>query len=642
MGTHPIFEPDFDCLTDLIKKFEKMSLKQLVGQKIMTDVIKAQRQNDKWKVLVLDRLSTRILSACCKMTDIMQERITLIEDLTKKRQPITNMEAIYFITPSEDSIARVLSDFADPARPQYKGVHLYFTDSLPDMLFNDIKGHRITKYIKTFTEVNIAFLPYESQVYLLDAAKTFRDIYAESSQNRQDRLERYADQLATLCSILGEYPSIRPENESQNAIDLAHFLQAKLNGFKADNPKLGEGPFKDQTQLIIVDRGYDPVAPIIHELTYQAMVNDLLEMDGDVIRYTTTNDQGQEQLKEVILDEHDTMWTDYQHQHIADCMRQIPEAFKNFAKEKRHKTSQEKATIKDLSKMMQAMPQYQKEIQMYFNHMHIIEDCQKHYSKNVETLCKVEQDMAAGTNAEGQRLRNPMQNVIPILLDQTVKPLDKIRIILLYIYHKGGITEENLKKLISHAEIPEKDECIIRNMTKMNVQIFSETNKNKTKKELPKKDRSGDVKYQLSRFTPAIKDVMEYAIDGKLDEKVFQFLSGTRPMVSNSGVRSARYHWHKKDGDKSESKAGPRIILFVLGGVTSSEMRCAYEVTQKYVPQKAGARGNKAAAEKWEVLIGSTHICKPHEHLVQVRSLTETAPNSNNNSSHVNGAFEAD
>ena len=51
------------------EKFEKMSLKQLVGQskltqilrifcknhflEIMTDVIKAQRQNDKWKVLVL-------------------------------------------------------------------------------------------------------------------------------------------------------------------------------------------------------------------------------------------------------------------------------------------------------------------------------------------------------------------------------------------------------------------------------------------------------------------------------------------------------------------------------------------------------------------------------------------------------------
>merc|ERR1711868_33282 len=127
MGTHPIFESNFDCLTEKLN-FGIMSLKSLVGQKIMQDVIKDQYQSDKWKVLVLDRLSTRILSACCKMTDIMQERITLIGDLTKKRQPITNMEAIYFITPSEDSTARVLSDFADPARPQYKGVHLYFTD----------------------------------------------------------------------------------------------------------------------------------------------------------------------------------------------------------------------------------------------------------------------------------------------------------------------------------------------------------------------------------------------------------------------------------------------------------------------------------------------------------------------------------
>jgi hypothetical protein len=55
-------------------------------------------------------------------------------------------------------------------------------------------------------------------------------------------------------------------------VELAHFLQNKLNGFKADNPKMGEGPFKDQTQLIIVDRGYDPVAPIVHELTYQVNI----------------------------------------------------------------------------------------------------------------------------------------------------------------------------------------------------------------------------------------------------------------------------------------------------------------------------------------------------------------------------------
>lgn len=100
------------------------------------------------------------------------------------------MDAVYLITPSEESVRALMQDFENPNRPLYRAAHVFFTEgkfysflsllsliyfifsfsflffetAIPNEIFQMFKKANVVKYMKACTEINIAFIPYEEQV----------------------------------------------------------------------------------------------------------------------------------------------------------------------------------------------------------------------------------------------------------------------------------------------------------------------------------------------------------------------------------------------------------------------------------------------------------------------------------------------
>lgn len=94
----------------------------------------------------MDPAATRVISSVLTMYDIMESRVTLVEQLAINRQPFPEMDVIYFCTANAENARKIAADFESKSKAKYANVHLFFLNPV-SLVLNILNFISLIKYL---------------------------------------------------------------------------------------------------------------------------------------------------------------------------------------------------------------------------------------------------------------------------------------------------------------------------------------------------------------------------------------------------------------------------------------------------------------------------------------------------------------
>ncbi|KAH8960961.1 hypothetical protein BDL97_05G025200 [Sphagnum fallax] len=647
------------------------TFRQTSRDRLLQEMLHAARTgkgSPEWKVLIMDEVTVKVMSCTCKMADITDEGISLVEDLNKRRQPLPALDAVYFIQPSQESVRKFMQDMSGKSA-LYKKAYVFFSSPIGRDLLQAIKSDpSVLSRLAALREMNLEYLTVDTQGFITDNDEALELLFGESNEGTRkfDKcIETIATRLSTVFASMKEFPYVRYRAARSAATDststttgrdlvptkVAAALWDRLMKYKTN---LLNFPQVETCELIIVDRSIDPIAAVIHEWTYDAMCHDLLDLDGNKYIYETTNG-GRRENKEVLLEEHDPVWVELRDLFIADASVRLTDKMQTFAS--KNKAAQiklgtregQELSTRDMQKMVQALPQYRDQLDKLSLHIHIATLLNAKIKQDVlSDIGNLEQDFVYGDAT--------IKELINILnVNQEMSSENKLRLLMIYtVTHPEKLDETKQMQWMKLARLSSTEMNAVTNLEFLGVQVSKKPHSGveklalkfgarKSKRPLRRTREQDEESWQLSRFYPLVQDIVEDMDKGVLSKEEYPYLKdpsgssmhasspfsrpptapNSRPVQSRrttakgpGSTWASRGRASSDDGYSSNSvlKAavsdpkinGKRIFIFIVGGMTRSELRVAHKLTTQL---------------KREVVLGSTNIDNPKQFIQKLKEL---------------------
>eukprot|EP00933_Yihiella_yeosuensis_P023959 TRINITY_DN18591_c0_g1_i2.p1 TRINITY_DN18591_c0_g1~~TRINITY_DN18591_c0_g1_i2.p1 ORF type:complete len:647 (+),score=146.63 TRINITY_DN18591_c0_g1_i2:63-1943(+) len=565
--------------------------------------------------MVVDETGLRALSSFLKMGDLHAEGITSMELIAVPREPLPLLDALYFLRPDQNNLDLVLADYKTAAG-QHRQVHFCFTGALASETMKQLaEAQHLAPRVRSFVEVPLSFVLVQDRGFHFDMPEALPGLFPMPDPVL---LSSVVSRLVDVCRCLQTTAPVVRHGGTEICQSVAQRLLETLALHRTSAKQ--EGP---PCQVLIIDRSIDMAATLVHEYTYEACVYDLL--DGDILDATrnvvTLPASGGIGKREVLLSDNDPLWQELKQLHLLDVKNIVDQKVEEIKSQQKSKDHASMSTTAMLE-MLRKSPEQRDAIDRVFLHLSMVDRLFSRIEEEKLTSDPgyLEQDVACGVDKNGKeaKISNLQERLASAFKDipGDPKPLSsesKLRLLMLYFACVAGITDGARRPLMEMAKLSSEDQQVLQSMMRTRLMEVPEHQRHKVTRF--KKNAKESNRFELSRFEPRLQAILEQLAEHRLSQEDFPVTQETDGGLRQAGAALLEQHGapaiQAKDDwsfagwtgaaaakEAEEMEVSQRIIVFVIGGFTYSELRAAAEVEHKM------PRGT-------EVLIGGTSLFTP-------------------------------
>ena len=400
----------------------------------------------------------------------------------------------------------------------------------------------------------------------------------------------------------------------------------------------------DKALLVLLDRSVDPVGPLIHDLSYEGMCHDVLDVNeyGE-IEYADTTAQEDKML--ATGDARDEVWRQFRDMHLSNLGTELQQAYQDFNNEYRFMSS--KGTGREEEKRIAHLRDFTLKKTQFAGHIAVAQQLLAHFqeeSSSLTDLCRLESNLVMGRDQFEDKLNaQDLRGQCLALLPQLEHDADKIRLVAVYWLCTGenASDAQELVRAAFPSGPPREYAAVVEQLTMCNFSTNLDrlahkrgtgtkhytsygygthpetagrrrryTTEPTGQERNPQRKEAGEILVQfqdeVSRYRPTLYWLLKDLAQGRRNPNKEHWAG----VLGDDGGIKNPIDW--KDHDDEREITNPRtIIICVLGGVTYAEIQQAAEIERR-----TGCT----------VLIGGSEVLTPEAYLQRLSMQVRPSP----------------